>query len=163
VKAGTESAAKKLFYRALDDYLAEKVERKHEGKQVIFRLREELVDTGEDVTRVTYPQGSTSDNPCAVTDVTHVTGVASDPSQRVTRVTKPLSMSLVTGDPPSKKPLSTCPHDGDDGQDWRWDWLASDAPILPDLLVPENPLRTNLADRPNPTPTSASSKAKGSP
>jgi RecA-family ATPase len=59
VRAGTESAAKKLFYRALDDYLAGKVERKHEGKQVIFRLREELVtsDTDiEDVTRVTYPQ-----------------------------------------------------------------------------------------------------------
>jgi hypothetical protein len=26
----------------------------------------------------------------------------------------------------------------DNGQDWHWDWLASDTPILPELVTPEN-------------------------
>jgi hypothetical protein len=126
--AESASAAEKLFERALHQ-LHGKVTRTQRGTYTLapdFRHFDTPIrDVG--VVGNAEPLSDLSDIPdiTPMSEMSEVSEMSETPSRFPTKPTNPI--------------VSSESREDDNGQDWQWDWLASDTPILPELVTPENP------------------------
>jgi hypothetical protein len=120
--AESASAAEKLFERALPQ-LHGKIIRTQRGTYTLapdFRHSDTPIrDVG--VVGNAEPLSDISD----ITPMSEVSEMSETPSRFPTKPTNPI--------------VSSESREDDNGQDWQWDWFASDTPILPELVTPANP------------------------